>query len=647
MSHFHNYSLFTITMRMTEEGEKVWQKIVSVIFQYLKLLREQGPQEWIYNECANLAQAQFKFLEKRAASNYTSSLATSMQRYPPEKVLSASYLYFRYDADTITKFLDQIVPENMNIYYSSKIHDSEATEEEEWYGVKYVSENLDPSLLEQWSRGDDASDGPSDVALPTPNPFVPEKFDIKETEHQTEYPVLLRDTNKTKLWHKQDYIFQQPKVNIFYNIVIPESYSSPRIVVMNRLFTLLVADALNEVSYEAEIAGVSYDIQPSVTGLVVYLSGYNDKIAELNRVVFEHIVKLVIDPQRFELIKTDLSDQYKNLRKNQPYEHALTTSYEAMYLNKWTYDEYIQVIDTVNIQMLQNFVAQHLSCLKAETLIHGNMTKSEALELIDITENLLFGDHPDRVFKTIPPLKSQKSEERIVKLENGKDYLVQRKEPNTDSENSAIEIIYQIGLRDQVQDASLDLLAQILSNPYYSQLRTVEQLGYLVFSRARRDNNINSLSFILQSGDKTPLHMLARSDLFISQFHSVLEQLEEREFQEHVNGLRTMIEEKDKQLKEETIRYWKEIIHQQYLFNRAEQKVQALNTLTKNDILKFYETYVLPSGEHCRRMIIMYFAPKLWPPVSEEPLTREPIVLPELITEWKQNMYFYPGFTKH
>jgi len=661
MSQFHNYSIFTITMKMTNEGEKQWEKLVSCVYEYLKLLRTKGPQEWIYRECANIALAQFKFLDKKPSSNFTSSLASSMQKYPIDKVLSGNYLYFKYDPDILSRYIDQLVPSNMNIYFSSKSNETEATEVEQWYGVKYSKNSLKPELIQMWEQGK-PFDQPSDIKLPIVNPFIPENFDIKDISEKKPYPELIRDNGKVKAWFKQDYTFNQPKVNIFYNIIIPEAYSSPRVVVLNKLFTLIVGDQLNEIAYEAELAGVSYDIQASVTGFIVLLTGYNDKIKALNDIVFERIVNCTINPQRFEIIKTDLAEQYKNMIKSQPLEHAVVTSYEALYLQKWTYMDYLEAMENISLKMMENFVPQFLSCLQSELLIIGNMRKEEALNFVDVTEDILFGDNAKRICKPTVPLKSQVTEERIVQLELGKDYLIQHLEPNPAAENSAIEIIYQIGLRSIVDDLRLDLLTQILSSAYSSQLRTVEQIGYLVFSRARRDNNINSLSFLMQSSDKSPPYMRVRSDLFIQEFHHVLKKMSEDEVKEHIRGLRATIEEKDKQLKEEAVRYWREIVSHQYTFNLVELKLKALEQLNKDSILSFYEKYLLLTSNDCKRVIVQYFAKKHWStqisPIpdpsdattAEEKeilVVREAILLPQVLAEWKSGMFFHPGFIKY
>jgi insulysin len=57
---------------------------------------------------------------------------------------------------------------------------------------------------------------------------------------------------------------------------------------------------------------------------------------------------------------------------------------------------------------------------------------------------------------------------------------------NPEERNSAIEVDYQIGLENVHENALLDLLAQVTNDASFYQLRTVEQLGYIVYSGVRR-----------------------------------------------------------------------------------------------------------------------------------------------------------------
>jgi insulysin len=602
---FTNGLVFTVVCNMTEEGEEHVHEIISTIFDYLQAMRKRGVCKWIFDECADLAQVQFRFLEKGSPSDYCSGLAVNMQKYRPEHIVSGGRLLFEYNEDRIRQTLNYLVPTNMNIVISSQQFTSIADKKERWYETLYHEEAIPSNWIAEFSTEKEI---PAYLHLPIPNPFIQQNLDLKPApENQSIYPVIILENEHLSLWFKQDITFKRPRVNMFYHVIVPSTYSSPHNIIMARLFTLLVSDSLNEYSYYGDLAGVSYDIQPSVTGFNVYLSGYNDKIAVLNHKVFERVLKtLELKRDRFELLREQLYRTFKNMRKDQPYQHAVAESMHLFYQFKYTYDEYAHVVQEITFEHLSSFIPVWLSCCKLQALYHGNMTKEEALMIIKETEKFFFDDNDH--LKRLVPLPSQDPEERVVAYECGIDYIRQAKEPNEENANSAIEIIHQGGLRSSRTDALLDLMSQVISNPYYNQLRTIEQIGYIVFSRTRADHNTASFSLILQSSEKSPVYMLERSDIFMRSFHETLKNMEEEEIKQHITSLIAKKLEKDKQLKHETLRYWSELIQNQYCFDRRERQVAILEKLTKRDLVQFFEDFVLEEGKKRCRIIIEIFA---------------------------------------
>jgi len=71
----------------------------------------------------------------------------------------------------------------------------------------------------------------------------------------------------------------------------------------HRLYSQLVSDALEEFSYNADLAGLSYNFTNQSTGVYLALSGYNDKISILAQHVLDKAKNLVVNPERLEVYK--------------------------------------------------------------------------------------------------------------------------------------------------------------------------------------------------------------------------------------------------------------------------------------------------------------------------------------------------------
>jgi insulysin len=47
---------FVVNVDLSEEGIEHVDDIVTLVFQYLNMLREHGPQEWVFQECKDLGE---------------------------------------------------------------------------------------------------------------------------------------------------------------------------------------------------------------------------------------------------------------------------------------------------------------------------------------------------------------------------------------------------------------------------------------------------------------------------------------------------------------------------------------------------------------------------------------------------------------
>lgn len=135
----------------------------------------------------------------------------------------------------------------------------------------------------------------------------------------------------------------------------------------------------------------------------------------------------------------------------------------------WTNEEKLRELEDLTADDIQMFFPSILTHLHMEALVHGNVTKEEALSMIRIVEDVM---RP----KLLSP--SQLVSHRRLLLPEGGCFIHQRDVMDKNNVNSAIEYYCQVGDVTQVSlRARLSLLAQIAQEPCFDQLRTKEQLG--------------------------------------------------------------------------------------------------------------------------------------------------------------------------
>ena len=153
----------------------------------------------------------------------------------------------------------------------------------------------------------------------------------------------------------------------------------------------------------------------------------------------------------------------------------------------------------------------------------------------------------------------------------------------------------------------MELLIQIIKDPCFNILRTKEQLGYVVFSAVKRSNCAQGLQIIVQS-NRHPKYVDQRIEAFLIQFRNLVEEMTEKEFESHKESLATLLLEKPKKLSVLTLKFWAEIVSQQYHFNRSEVEVSHLRTITKNDLLAFFDQFIKYGADHRRKLSVYVLA---------------------------------------
>ena len=173
--------------------------------------------------------------------------------------------------------------------------------------------------------------------------------------------------------------------------------------------------------------------------------------------------------------------------------------------------------------------------------------------------------------------------------------------------NSAVEVYLQVGIDERPRTMVLELVAQALTKPAYHQLRTVEQLGYIVFSGVRHDLGVVGFRVLVQSSEKDAAELDARIECFLGTVGALLDAMGDDEFGNHKKALIDLKLEKDKKLRQESGRYWSEIPLGTYDFERSELDAEALKAITKADVRAFWDEH-LAGAPRRRRLSSQVFA---------------------------------------
>ncbi|MFQ6023797.1 MAG: insulinase family protein [Acidiferrobacterales bacterium] len=621
MSH-RSGATFEVSMELTRDGVNHIHDIASHVFQYLSLIRNHGIAQWIFEEQKKISEISFRFQEKPGPLSSVRSLAHSLHIYPAGDVLRGPYAMDRYDPALVRDFLARLTPDNVLVTVMTKGLDTNA--KDPWFDTAYQTAQLSAEATRRWrSEAIDA-----DLAIPEPNIFLPADLSVKPTKNSTSKPVRIRKAGGFELWFQQDDTFRVPRADFYFSVKSPLANDTPEHAALTQLYVRLVNDQLNEFSYPAYLAGLTYELYRHLRGFSVRISGFSDKQELLLSRIVEALAHPTIRSDRFTIVKDELSQTLRNARREPPHTQTVSEVPKLLLRPHWTEDQRLAALQRLTVRDLQQFIPKLLNGITVVVLAHGNLYRDEALAFAKVLE--------EKLLKNTMPTSAPRS--RVIKLPDAKQYVRQLE---IDHPDSAITIYVQGADKSYATRAIVSLTAQILSSPFYNDLRTEKQLGYIVYATAMPLLEVPAMVFVVQSPTTDPIVLEDHIERFLLGHDESVTRMSDGDFEKHKEGLIARILEKEERLRTRTDRYWRELDRENYNFDSREQLAKAVRSTTKHDFIQFYEDLFL--RENRKRLIVRSTGDQHKRVFAEKEQTQKYIVIrnPDSFKEGKE---YFPRY---
>ena len=589
-------SSLTLSISLTDQGYQQYDKVIAATFAAIRLLQQEGISEPLFREEQQISELQFRFKEAAQPIHYVGQLARNLQFYPTDLVIRADYLLEQFRPTLIDSLLSQMTPDNVLITLQSQTVETDKTDP--WFKAEYSASSISEARRHQWLNTEPVAG----LATRQPNPFVANDLALKPSSHADSVPqVALQQAGRT-LWHKQDAGFGVPKADFWFTVISEKVRHSARNAAMTSLFTDLLKDSLNETLYDASQAGLNTRIYAHAQGFTVRISGYNDKQAVLLEALLKQLSKSSFSDNNFARIKQRYIQGLENSLKDKPYNQTIGKIYTLLMQN-WSTEDKLQALANIDLAALHAFIPELLKDTEIRMLANGNLTKPEAVVLA----NQVIGALPaNPEFSGRKPLP--------VVLLNPSQQLTQTLP--IQHNDSAISVYLQGGDSSITTRADYALLGEILSAPFYSKLRTEQQLGYIVFETPLPLRKAPGLAFIVQSPNTDPVTLEQHIDQFLADSAPRLQAMTEAELMGFKTSVLSRINRKATRLSERTNRYWQEIDRDEQAFDSRQQLSRAVENITLESLQSAFAELTQ------RRLTVRSFGEQHQQAVSEEELAQ-------------------------
>ncbi|XP_078187846.1 nardilysin isoform X2 [Callithrix jacchus] len=590
------YSVFSISITLTDEGYEHFYEVAYTVFQYLKMLQKLGPEKRIFEEIRKIEDNEFHYQEQTDPVEYVENMCENMQLYPLQDILTGDQLLFEYNPEVIAEALNQLVPQKANLVLLSGANEGKCDLKEKWFGTQYSIEDIENSWAELWNSNFELN---PDLHLPAENKYIAKDFTLKAFDcPETEYPVKIVNTPQGCLWYKKDNKFKIPKAYIRFHLISPLIQKSAANVVLFDIFVNILTHNLAEPAYEADVAQLEYKLVAGEYGLVIRVKGFNHKLPLLFQLIINYLAEFSSTPAVFTMITEQLKKTYFNILIK-PETLAKDVRLLILEYARWSMiDKYQALMDGLTLECLLSFVKEFKSQLFVEGLVQGNVTSTESMDFLKyVVDKLNF----------MPLEQEMPVQFQVVELPRGH-HLCKVKALNKGDANSEVTVYYQSGTRSLREYTLMELLVMHMEEPCFDFLRTKQTLGYHVYPTCRNTSGI--LGFSVTVGTQATKYnsevVDKKIEEFLSSFEEKIENLTEDAFNTQVTALIKLKECEDTHLGEEVDRNWNEVVTQQYLFDRLAHEIEALKSFSKSDLVNWFKAHRGPGNKMLSVHVVGY-----------------------------------------
>ena len=538
-----DFMILSIKIDLTEKGLKSIQQVITRVFQAIANLKERGLPKYVFDEVKKMAEINYQYQSKE--NEFTMLMKHGLLIHDenfasyPEK----TNIIKKYSKEDFLGLVNTLTPANARFFIlaPTDLTSAKADMTERWIGVKYSLKPIPKDIFKNWQR----VLSNAEIDIPPPNEFIPDNLDLKQTKKTKDtvipMPEVITDNDRALIYFSPDTKFNVPKVSWILQLKTPGiSLQDPAQVAMGELFIKCLKDDLSNFAYSAQIGGLQYEITREDNGIKIAIVGLSNKAYTLLEEIVERIKTHQPSSEMFNIYKEALQRKYQNFSLESPYKQALELFKSVQYNDYVLEKEKLAAIRKITHAKFSEWVKNLFNETFIEATLYGNMDLNDAKQ----ASNLLLKSFDKGIYKKDDHFKQQVV---ILPQDSGPHFV----DAFTKAQGNVAYLAIENDSFSFVERAAQQILMQAIEEPFYSNLRTQQQTGYLVFSYPEEVERMLFNFFAVQSNTHDPRDLLARFEEFIESFlQESKTELPKNEFLSIKKALITKYEEPAKNIKE-------------------------------------------------------------------------------------------------
>ena len=478
--------LFSITIQLTDRGARMRQAVAARCFHFFQRLA-QAPWQTYFQQYHKLNDIHFRFDPVGKGFDLVASLAQRLHIYPPEDILYGPYRMDGLDIERLATAISLLTPENARIF--SVDTTAQTTQTDRFYGTAYAISPVARDLL---------AAAPSGSGLPAANPFVPTDLSLRPLP-QRSAPEPIYAARGIRAWWMPTHEVLQPKISLLVRItglgVEDEDLASMA------LFTEAWQQAMAGIIFQAAEAGLHMDLSPSGPAAELRIHGLRQHALELLRAALT-TWQAPLSDQRFAQAKAQRLRDLKGEESQRVFGQAMRQLGRSLRAPAPSTQALQTATAKLTLPKLERWRRKALAAAAFQVFVGGNLTQQEAHDMVQRLADMVgYRDTAPTALRRLAPLP-------------GHTATIQRQVPLDDSAAVGAALTEAT----PKTRAAATVLAELISSPLYTALRTEAQLGYVVTAFPISNLHQAGLGMGIQSPVASPRELTRQIAAFVHDF---------------------------------------------------------------------------------------------------------------------------------
>tara|TARA_B110000483_G_scaffold136729_1_gene163506 strand:+ start:239 stop:3043 length:2805 start_codon:yes stop_codon:yes gene_type:complete len=556
-----------IDMNLTEFGENNKNDIISLVFDYLNIMSENGVTLDHFNE--------LKATNEIAFENYTSlpslqaalSLTSRIFELDPVHLIESEYVTENFDAELILEVLSQMTPESVRIYHVGP--DEEINKQLQFADGGYRVEEIKESDFINWEK--------SEYALAIPVAELIEDDESASVEmlagYKTPQKVYSADGVQAYLSHTQNFSGKESTLQIGLISELPitnlENY------IASGLFTVMFIQKNRRFYQRAFKRGIALDPSPDDQGNMIFrFYGRSSKQIQYAKQLIQKYSDFTADERTFKNAAKILLDYYEGFDEQDISDQLDWYTDNAIKRppNIYSKNQILNALQEFKLEDVEVFKEKINQSIFLDIYGHGLFSPEEFRLFASDSRKILGGT------STIDPWHLDDN----FNVKTGTSRMKKVSIPRDGIGIVDISIYPEKSLKIFSQ---FRILNKLLAPTFFNSLRTDQQVGYVVSSYESRIREYPAISMVIIS-DNTDLQSLKEKIInFQYGFAIALEKINEETIEGTKKAILDEMNQKPENIYVESGGYVYDWQQGNYLFNTQEEVKKYIASSTKKDLV--------------------------------------------------------------